>query len=154
MEEDTLPVGAGTSETRMLRGMDMFISIYNLHRSELYWDEPDTFDPDRFNRKKESTVEGWAGFDPEGWKGQFYPNERASDWAYLPFGGGPRKCVGDQFAMLEATVALSMLVKRYEFAFGGKTPTPADVGTATGATIHTKNGLWMTLTRRDGGSGE
>eukprot|EP00976_Prorocentrum_cordatum_P093037 1189206-Prorocentrum_minimum.AAC.1 len=48
-------------------------------------------------------MEGWEGFDPSLVKG-FYPNEIASDFAYIPFGGGIRKCVGDQFAIMESTV--------------------------------------------------
>jgi cytochrome P450 len=148
VEEDTLPRGLGETEVKLLRGKDLFLSVYNIHRSPLYWDNPDTFDPDRFLRKKESTIKGWAGFDPEKWANRWYPTEAAADWAYLPFGGGKRKCVGDQFAMLEATVALACLVRRYEFEFAGPTATPEEVGMATGATIHTKNGLWMKVTRR------
>ena len=37
------------------------------------------------------------------------------NFAYLPFGGGRRKCVGDQFALFEALVALAMLIRRYDF---------------------------------------
>ena len=56
----------------------------------------------------------WAGYRPEAQGSSLYPNEVASDFAFIPFGGGARKCVGDQFAMLEATVAISMLL-RYAF---------------------------------------
>lgn len=149
IEEDTLPEGTGDTQVKLLRGMDLFLSVYNMQRSPLFWDNPDTFDPERFLRKKESTVKGWAGFDPAKWEKQWYPNENAADWAYLPFGGGPRKCVGDQFAMLEATVGLAMLLRRYEFEFAAPTATPDKVGTATGATIHTKNGMWMKVRRRN-----
>lgn len=60
------------------------------------------------------------------------------------------RCVGDQFATLEATVALAMLLQKYDFQFApnGPTPKPEDVGTNTGATIHTRNGLWMDVTAR------
>jgi cytochrome P450 len=148
VEEDTLPRGTGETQVKLLRGKDLFLSVYNVHRSPLFWDNPDTFDPERFLRKKESTVKGWAGFDPEKWANRWYPTEAAADWAYIPFGGGKRKCVGDQFAMLEATVALASLVRRYDFEFAGPTATPDKVGIATGATIHTKNGLWMKVKRR------
>jgi cytochrome P450 len=148
IETDILPAGTNQTQVKLLRGMDLFLSVYNLHRSPLYWDNPDVFDPDRFLRKKESTVKGWAGFDPDKWTKHWYPTEAAADWAYLPFGGGNRKCIGDQFAMFEATVALACLVRRYEFEFAPPTSTPDQVGTSTGATIHTKNGLWMKVKRR------
>ena len=48
---------------------------------------------------------------PEAQGSSLYPNEVASDFAFIPFGGGMRKCVGDQFALMEATVAAAMLLK-------------------------------------------
>ncbi|SPM30216.1 cytochrome P450 [Mycobacterium terramassiliense] len=65
------------------------VSFYALHRDPALWEEPLRFDPDRFL--------------PERSKGR-------SRWQYLPFGGGPRSCVGDHFAMLEATLALATIV--------------------------------------------
>jgi cytochrome P450 len=48
-----------------------------------------------------------------------YPNEVASDFAFIPFGGGARKCIGDQFALFEATVAFAMLLRRFTFRCWG-----------------------------------
>ena len=48
---------------------------------------------------------------PEAQGSSLYPNEIASDFAFIPFGGGMRKCVGDQFALLEATAAMAMLLR-------------------------------------------
>lgn len=65
---------------------------------------------------------------------------------YIPFSGGPRKCVGDQFALMEAVVALAVLLKRFEFELvPGQT-----ISMTTGATIHTTSGLYMTLKERAG----
>lgn len=73
------------------------------------------------------------------------PDQIISDFAFLPFGGGPRKCVGDQFALMESTVALTMLLQNFDVELKG---TPESVELVTGATIHTKNGLWCKLKKR------
>lgn len=127
-------------------GTDIFISVYNLHRSPYFWDQPHKFEPERFLVPKESEgIEGWAGFDPTRSPGALYPNEIMSDFAFLPFGGGPRKCVGDQFALMESTVALAMILQKFDVQLKG---TPESVELVTGATIHTKNGMWCKLRKR------
>ena len=112
-------------EVQMQRASDVFIAVYSIHRSPRYWPEPDKFDPHRWLKPYKNPDEpNWAGYDPDKWMGvvigTLYPTETASDFAYLPFGGGARKCVGDQFAMMEATVALAGFVNRH-FEFAGKT---------------------------------
>ncbi|KAL8160118.1 hypothetical protein V2J09_001655 [Rumex salicifolius] len=106
---------------------DIFISVWNLHRSPLLWEDADKFNPER-----------WPLDGPN-------PNETNQDFRYLPFGGGPRKCVGDMFATYENIVALSMLIRRFNFEMAPNAP-PVEM--TTGATIHTTNGLKMTVTRR------
>ncbi len=82
-------------------------------RSPHLWKDPDTFRPERFSETNTNPAfEGrWAGYRPEAQGSSLYPNEVAADFAFIPFGGGARKCVGDQFALLEATVALAMLLR-------------------------------------------
>ncbi|XP_015880903.3 cytochrome P450 97B2, chloroplastic isoform X1 [Ziziphus jujuba] len=127
-------------------GTDIFISVYNLHRSPYFWDRPNEFEPERFLVQKTGDgIEGWAGFDPSRSPGALYPNEIISDFSFLPFGGGPRKCVGDQFALMESTVALAMLLQKFDIELRGP---PESVGIVTGATIHTKNGMWCKLKKR------
>nr|BAW33058.1 cytochrome P450 [Citrus unshiu] len=109
------------------RGEDIFISVWNLHRSPHIWDDADKFNPER-----------WPLDGPN-------PNETNQDYCYLPFGGGPRKCVGDMFATFENIVAVAMLVRRFNFQMALGAP---QVEMTTGATIHTTNGLRMTVTRR------
>ncbi|KAG8647412.1 cytochrome P450 97B2, chloroplastic [Manihot esculenta] len=127
-------------------GTDIFISVYNLHRSPYFWHSPNEFEPERFLvQRKNEEIEGWAGFDPSRSPGALYPNEIISDFAFLPFGGGPRKCVGDQFALMESTVALAVLLQKFDVELKGS---PESVELVTGATIHTKNGLWCKLRKR------
>ncbi|CAJ2633385.1 unnamed protein product [Trifolium pratense] len=109
------------------RGEDIFISVWNLHRSPTLWDGADKFDPER-----------WPLDGPN-------PNETNQNFKYLPFGGGPRKCIGDMFASYETIVALAMLVRRFNFQMAIGAP---PVVMTTGATIHTTQGLNMTVTRR------
>ncbi|KAL2330209.1 hypothetical protein Fmac_017790 [Flemingia macrophylla] len=109
------------------RGEDIFISVWNLHRSPSLWDNADKFEPER-----------WALDGPN-------PNETNQNFKYLPFGGGPRKCIGDLFASYETVVALAMLVRRFNFQMAVGAP-PVEM--TTGATIHTTQGLKMTVTHR------
>jgi cytochrome P450 len=78
---------------RVEAGTMLVVGIYALHRDPDLWDHPLVFDPDRFN--------------PQNANGR-------DRWQYLPFGAGPRSCIGDHFAMLEATLALATIIRRTE----------------------------------------
>ncbi|KAK8951580.1 hypothetical protein KSP39_PZI003857 [Platanthera zijinensis] len=112
---------------RIGQGEDIFISVWNIHRSPKQWDDAESFNPER-----------WPLDGPN-------PNEVNQNFSYLPFGGGPRKCVGDMFATFENVVTTAMLVRRFNFAMATGAP-PVEM--TTGATIHTTNGLKMKVTRR------
>ncbi|EOA37709.1 hypothetical protein CARUB_v10012441mg [Capsella rubella] len=109
------------------RGEDFFISVWNLHRSPLHWDDAEKFNPER-----------WPLDGPN-------PNETNQNFSYLPFGGGPRKCIGDMFASYENVVAIAMLIRRFNFQTAPGAP---PVKMTTGATIHTTEGLRLTVTKR------
>lgn len=144
LEDDVLPAGGTGFQTKIMRGTDIFLALYNVHRSPEFWENPDDFDPDRFTRPyKNDARPDWAGYTPV--TGSLYPNEVHSDFAYLPFGAGSRKCVGDQFACMEAVVTLAMVLRDFDFRLATR---PEEVGIYTGATIHTRNGLKMTVSRR------
>jgi len=148
LDDDTLPPGLGgdPSGYPIGKGADLFISVWNLHRSPHLWKDPDDFRPERFDETfRNPSFDAWDGYDPGKIGSSLYPNEIASDFAFLPFGGGIRKCVGDQFAYMEATVALVMLLSRFSFDLA---TSPGEVGMATGATIHTANGLKCRVRKR------
>ncbi|KAI3442905.1 uncharacterized protein J3R85_000612 [Psidium guajava] len=107
-------------------GQDIMISVYNIHHSPQVWERAEEFVPERFY------TEGPL------------PNETNTDFRFIPFSGGPRKCVGDQFAMLEAIVALAIFVERMNFQL----VPDQNIGMTTGATIHTTNGLYMRVSLR------
>ena len=73
---------------------DVLCFIYGVHRSKRYWEDPETFDPERF------TAENKAKQVP---------------FSYMPFGGGPRLCIGNNFALMEMQFVLAMMIKRYRF---------------------------------------
>ena len=83
-------------------GDTVFVNIYSLHRHRLLWQEPNAFDPSRF--------------EPDA-----APRDR---YAYLPFGAGPRVCVGANFAMMQAQIILATLLARFHFDPAGRTPRP------------------------------
>lgn len=160
-EENIIPAGGGGREATCIRGMDMFLALYSIHRDPKYWPNPDQFDPLRFTKPYSNPdVPEWEGYDPAKWEGRLYPNEYSTDFAYLPFGGGNRKCIGDEFATLEATVTLAMVLRRFNFEFDEDKSTDVDiqetpylpghpVGMRSGATIHTRNGLHLKVSKRE-----
>ena len=91
-EPDRIPLDDGSFVDLPKRGIAM-LCTYAVQRREKYWPDPDRFDPDRFL--------------PE----QAEKRPRA---AWFPFGGGPRFCLGQRFATMESTLALSMIARRFE----------------------------------------
>ncbi len=83
------------------KGDTVMLPIYALHRHKLLWENPDAFDPDRFANGP--------------------PDER---YAYLPFGHGPRICIGAEFALREAQLVLATLLARFRFETTAHQPEP------------------------------
>ena len=77
------------------KGALVFISPYVTHRHPRFWDDPERFDPERFTPER--------------------VRERPR-FAYLPFSGGPRLCIGNEFALMEAQIAVAMTMQRYRLA--------------------------------------
>ncbi|MFC8076925.1 cytochrome P450 [Streptomyces sp. NPDC057307] len=110
---------------RLKGGSTIVLSPYLLHRRPDLYTDPDRFDPDR-----------WIGAQPD----------RAT---YIPFGAGARKCIGDQFALTEAILALTAIVARWELTPVGDEPFKPKVETSLSS-----RGLTLRLSeRRMGGAG-
>ena len=88
-------------------GTDLYMSPYILHRTEDFWERPDEFDPERFSAKN---------FDAE------------QEAAFIPFSLGPRRCIGEYFAMLEMKINLALLVPRFEMSVVSDTEPTLDLG--------------------------
>ena len=74
------------------RGWLAFVIPYVLHRLPAFWDDPDAFDPERFTPERSAD---------------------RSKYVYLPFGAGPRQCIGSHFALIEAQLVLATLAQSY-----------------------------------------
>lgn len=87
-------------EDAVIEGIDvpagtmMGIYIYGAHRNPEFWTEPDRFDPSRFTKENKKT---------------------RPMYAHLPFGGGPRKCIGANMAVVQILLVLVAIVRRYDF---------------------------------------
>jgi cytochrome P450 len=98
-------VADASIEGHLIRaGTSVLIPIYAIHRHTKRWENAGEFDPTRFAPEKERAIPRYQ---------------------YMPFGAGPRICIGMSFAMIEATAILATLVRHARFAPGpGPAPTP------------------------------
>jgi cytochrome P450 len=76
------------------RGSTVVVFIYGVHHSPLYWENPESFDQERFTKVKQKLHRPFA---------------------HLPFGAGPRGCIGGNYAMLQILMILSVLLRKYDF---------------------------------------
>ena len=108
---------------RFPKGSWIVISPYALHRQEAYFPNPEVFKPERFHPTRASNIPRYA---------------------YLPFGAGPRVCIGAQFAMIEAQLILIQLLQTFNFEIvPGQSIIPRPL-----ITISPENGLNIKVTRR------
>tara|TARA_R110002072_G_scaffold39984_1_gene113979 strand:+ start:819 stop:2174 length:1356 start_codon:yes stop_codon:yes gene_type:complete len=104
-------------DREVLPGDTVMIPIYALGRNELLWDDPNAFRPERFADRK-----------------------AIDRYAYLPFGDGPRICIGASFALQEAVIILATLLSRFNFTpVAGKDPEPVMI-----LTLRPEGGVWLT----------
>ncbi|CAF3277743.1 unnamed protein product [Rotaria socialis] len=116
--EDNTLIASDGKHIHIKKGTDILINLFSLHHSEKYWDEPFKFDPSRFDERHVDT--------------------------YLPFSTGPRSCIGQNFAMLEAKIMLAMIIKRFRFEI---IPGQKHVPEIT-ITMRPKYGMWMKVLPR------
>lgn len=104
----------------VLPGDTVILPIYALHRHRALWQDADAFRPERFAEPKS--------------------HDR---FAWLPFGDGPRICIGANFAVQEAVIILSTLLARFRFAeIPGRAPKPVMI-----LTLRPEGGVWLKVTR-------
>jgi cytochrome P450 len=108
---------------RVPAGTLVCVSPYLLHRHPAYWEEPERFAPDRF---------ATDGGRPE--------------FAYLPFSGGPRRCIGERLALYEALIVLAVLRREVELRLVPSHPVEPEAL----VTLRPRHGLLATVAHRGG----
>ena len=102
-----------------------FVIPYVLHRLPAYWEEPERFDPERFSPERSAN---------------------RPKFVYIPFGAGPRQCIGNHFALLEAHLIVATLAQRYRLRLvPGQRIEPWPL-----ITLRPRFGMSMTIERRAG----
>ncbi|XP_063917119.1 cytochrome P450 9e2-like [Zophobas morio] len=105
----------------------IIIPIYGLHRDPKHFPDPDRFDPERFNEKNKTNIKPYT---------------------YLPFGSGPRNCIGSKFALLETKTLCFYILANFAIVPVEKTQIPLQL--AKTFVMLAKNGFWLGLKRRCG----
>jgi cytochrome P450 len=104
------------------RGSTVIVFVYGAHHAPRYWEDPERFDPERFARANEKLQ---------------------TPFTYLPFGAGPRGCIGGNYAMLQILMILSVLLRKYDFQLSpGQT-----IEARPMVILRPKNGIRMTFTQ-------
>ncbi|KAK4885360.1 hypothetical protein RN001_001631 [Aquatica leii] len=113
--------------TAVILEKDMYIdiSILGIHHDPEYYPEPEKFDPERFSEKNKNLRNACT---------------------YLPFGDGPRTCIGMRFAITQLKVALVVLLKQHQFTVHSTTTIPV-VFEPYSFTLHPKTGIFMTVNK-------
>jgi cytochrome P450 len=106
------------------RDTRVMYSIYLAHRDPQHWREPEKFCPERFE-------------DPR--------DEKRPPLTYVPFGGGPRNCIGAAFSQVEAKVVLARLLQQFDFELLNA----QQIKPHMGATLEPRPGVKMRVTRRN-----
>ncbi|KAK5649524.1 hypothetical protein RI129_000553 [Pyrocoelia pectoralis] len=103
----------------------VLLPIWGIHHDPEFWPNPEKFDPERFNEGNRPKI---------------------VDYTYLPFGEGPRVCIGQRFALIQIKVGLSLILKNFKFALSSKTPLPLKLE-PKGIVITPVSGIWVNLRR-------
>lgn len=104
-------------------GTTLFMSQWVMHRDPRYFDHPEEFNPDRWSHDLAN---------------------RLPKYAYFPFGGGPRLCIGNAFAMTEAVLLLATIAQKFHLALAPGHP----ITLHPSVTLRPRHGIRMVLTKR------
>jgi cytochrome P450 len=110
---------------KIAKNTNVLVPIMFFHHSEKYWEEPEKFIPERFSPEKRNQIDRYV---------------------YFPFGGGPRLCIGNNFAMMEMQIILIQFYRNFHFSLKeGFEPEPDPL-----ITLRPKNGVLVKVEKRNG----
>ncbi|XP_036143624.1 cytochrome P450 9e2-like isoform X2 [Monomorium pharaonis] len=102
-------------------------NAYALHHDSKYFPNPSKFDPERFSEQNKDNI---------------------LPYSYLPFGEGPRKCIGNRFALMETKILIARLLQKFTLKTTEKTVEPI-VFSKNEFSLHPVNGFWISLEKRE-----
>ncbi|XP_069676201.1 cytochrome P450 9e2-like [Periplaneta americana] len=108
-------------------GEAISIPVYGLHHDPKYFPNPEKFDPERFSDENKDNIKPYT---------------------YLPFGLGPRSCIGNRFALMESKIALVQVLMRFNLKVVSKTPIPIQIS-KRGFNMTVDGGFWLGLEQRE-----
>ncbi|XP_011299603.1 probable cytochrome P450 6a13 [Fopius arisanus] len=111
------------TDVELPAGMRVVIPIYGIHHDPRHYPSPEEFDPERFNEENKS---------------------KRSPYTYLPFGEGPRNCIGMRFALLETKVGIISFLQHHRVEINDKTAVPIKFSRRSLVTT-SETGFWLTL---------
>ena len=124
----------------MRKGSLVLVSQWVTHRDPRWWDDPEMFRPERWLEATGDQESGKPGGREPGRSG----GQRGGRFAYFPFGAGTRVCIGEQFAWMEATLALAAFAQRWRLRLvPGRAVEPQAI-----ITLRVRHGLPMTVHER------
>ncbi|XP_014273208.2 uncharacterized protein [Halyomorpha halys] len=126
VRQSVKPYKVPNSDLVLPKGSVVVVPIYSLHHDPKYHPDPEKFDPERFSEEnKHKLVKS----------------------TYLPFGDGPRICIGLRFARMEMKIAITKLIMKYKFSLNSKTPSTLQYSAKTFLMVP-EGGIWLEFTPR------
>ncbi|XP_050421474.1 probable cytochrome P450 6a14 [Adelges cooleyi] len=121
------PYKFADSDFTMAKGLQAVIPVYGIHRDPKYWPEPDSFIPERFTEDEK---------------------RNRHQYAYLPFGAGPRLCIGMRFGLMQIKTALARLLSAYDFTLSKSMELPIKMNPKS-IPSNPEGGMFLHATKRN-----